>query len=179
MAHSPPLRRMLRILPDAATICESQFYTLYSNGFAPVAVLWDSKNDPPSPDIYKGLRKYAKDNYGNPDLVCGSDIAGDLSNITSAFLLGDPLNNNIGFMLIPSALFYNNVKKITDAVKNAPNIQEAIYPEREYKKAHKTAKLHGHNIPLTFRWAASYVASLLDDPTCISGLPWQEAIKDG
>jgi hypothetical protein len=82
-------------------------------------------------------------------------------------------------MLLPNAEFYKNCKDIAKAVNQAG--VPAIYPEREYKKAHQNKthiKVHGHGIPVTFRQAAYYVDSLLDDPTCIGSLQFGTGVPD-
>ena len=109
------------------------------------------------------------------------DINGDAGKLQRNSLKTalEGLNCN-SFMLIPNALFYAKSDNIAKAVEGAL-IQQAIYPEREYKKANDDKsgkKVHGHAIPLTFSRAALYVDSLLDDPTCIGSLSWQEAIPD-
>jgi hypothetical protein len=160
---------------DALTICKAQYDALKAQN-TPVAVLYDSKNDP-SPDIYQKLVTYA-----GAQNINGVDIIGDLNNLNSDALKGPANKLSKGFLLIPNALFYDNCKKIAKAVEDA-DLQAAFYPEREYKKAHSKQKrngkkVRGHNIPLTFARAAYYVDSLLDDPSCIGSLKFLEAVTD-
>jgi hypothetical protein len=108
---------------NAQQICKEQFDQLNSPSTTPVAVLFDSYNDPSVP-LFNWLQGYGGKN------VKGVDIKGDVKKITSTALKG-----NNGFMLIPNALFYKNASVIAKAVDQA-KIQAAIYPEREYKKAH-------------------------------------------
>jgi hypothetical protein len=147
---------------------------------ARAAVLYDRKNDNPTQDILHSLT-----NYAAADTLNVVDINGDWTKLTAAALKGiDGLHLNpcTSFMLIPNAVFYDRCGDIAKTVEDA-NIQNAIYPEREYKNAHSKPKIngkkvHGHKIALTFGLAAYYVDSLLNDPSCINTLPWQEASRD-
>jgi hypothetical protein len=142
----------------------------------PAAVLYDSKNDPGG-TVLSSLTTYAAAKTFN--LV---DIAGNMGNLTVQALQTPNAGNmpSTSFMLIPNALFYDQCDHIANKVEQA-GLQNAIYPERECKNAHsnKTGKrLHGHKVALTFGLAAYYVDNLLNDPTCIGTLPWQEAVRD-
>ena len=83
-------------------------------------------------------------------------------------------------MLIPNTMFYNRCSEITDLVDQSK--VPAIYPEREYKKAHKKRAgiaVHGHHVPLTYRLAAHYVDSILDGTLTVKNLPkFKEAVTD-
>jgi len=165
--------------PSAAkTICQQQYDLLNPTTTARVAVLYDSKNDNATQDILHSLT-----NYMTPDTFNVVDIVGNLASLTADRLKGIDAqhpNQCTSFMLIPNALFYDQCDDIANKVEQA-NIPYAIYPEREYKNAHSNKngkQVHGHKIGLTFGLAAYYVDSLLNDPTCIGTLPWQEAVRD-
>jgi ABC-type uncharacterized transport system substrate-binding protein len=160
----------------AKTICQEQYDLLNTSINAPAAVLYDSTNDPGG-TILSSLTNYAAAKTLNV-----VDIAGNLGNLTVAALqTPNPGNQpSTSFMLIPNALFYDNCDSIATVVEQA-NLQNAIYPEREYKNAHSNKngkRVHGHKVALTFGLAAYYVDSLLNDPNCIGSLPWQEALRD-
>jgi hypothetical protein len=169
-------------VPGEKTICQKQYDQLTSvPNNTPVAVLYDSTNDNATQDILHSLTNYAGTH--NLNIV---DIGGDANKLkvnTLTDLLQTPNTGNDAsksFMLIPNALFYEKCDDIAKAVDNVP-LQNAIYPEREYKNAHpnKNGKqVLGHKIGLTFGQAAYYVDSVLNDKTCIATLTWQEAITD-
>jgi hypothetical protein len=87
-----------------------------------------------------------------------------------------------GFMLIPNATYYRYYGDIVKKVDGNAKVKLVFYPEREFKRAHANTtgvKVHGHNIPLTFRWAASYVDSILKGDFGVGSLPdFKEAITD-
>ena len=97
----------------------------------------------------------------------------DLSNQTAAELATELTTS--GFMLIPNAFYYQNAELISDAVENANQVQMAYYPEVEYWRNHKKrkgiAKVYGHNVPLTYRLAASWVDNLLNGYWTIDTMP--------
>jgi len=168
--------------PGALTICQQQYNRLMTTADAPAAVLYDSMNDPGG-TILSSLTTYAAAKTLNI-----WDIAGNMGNLTVYNLQTVHLRPpNVGnkpstsFMLIPNAVFYDQSDAIATVVEGA-GLQNAIYPEREYKNAHsnKTGKqVLGHKIGLTFALAAYYVDSLLNGVTLPSPtLPWQEAITD-
>ena len=78
------------------------------------------------------------------------------------------------FMLIPNAGYYKNAAAIADAVDAAHQVQIAYYPEVEFWRKHKKksiAKVFGHNVPLTYRLAASWVDNLLRGFWTVKTLP--------
>jgi hypothetical protein len=166
----------LNPLPPANTICQQQYDLLAPTILAPAAVLYDRTNDNHTQDILHSLTGHAT--AGTLNVV---DINGNMANLTPAALIGNPLIPCTSFMLIPNALFYDKSDDIANTVDQA-NIQNAIYPEREYKNAHSNKngkQVLGHKIGLTFGLAAYYVDSLLNGVTLPSAtLPWQEAITD-
>ena len=92
----------------------------------------------------------------------------------------DKLIKGDAFMLIPNAIYYNSATEIGKAVqkKDVP----AIYPEREYRKGHtdkNKAKVHGHQIPFTFRLAARIVDKIANGKLILGFLdPIKEADQD-
>ena len=160
---------------DAQQTCVDQLNQLL--GLVPpqvVTILWDPSNTPISTDIHT----YITNNFA--------------AQITAGRIKFFPVNDPLDlpkpgdlkdrFMLIPSAMFFNNCQLIARAVeqKGIP----ARYPEREYKKAHtnKTGrKIYGHSVPMTYRRAARYVDRILDGEIAIGNgtLPaFDEAAKD-
>ena len=106
----------------------------------------------------------------NPNLTKLPISPGQVSALAKATLTS-------GFMLIPNAGYYENSKTIAEAVAGDANVKMAYYPEFEYWHYHKTkggsghAKVHGHNIPLTFRMAASWANNLLNKDWDVNSLP--------
>jgi hypothetical protein len=153
---------------DAIQTCEDQLDKLSKN--AEVTVLYDSTN-PPSKAAWKALSKYAKQKY--PKLKVTPRDVQDLGKLKLSDINGS-------FMLIPNAMFYNHCNEIAALVEQSR--VPAIYPEREYKKAHrKTAGVvvHGHHVPATYRLAANYVDSILAGTLTAKNLPkFREAALD-
>jgi hypothetical protein len=78
------------------------------------------------------------------------------------------------FMIIPNAVYYEKADVIAGAVEAANHVQIAYYPEVEYWRKHKkksVAKVFGHNVPLTYRLAASWVDNLLKGFWTVDTLP--------
>jgi hypothetical protein len=154
-------------LIDASKTAQEQFAKLAAN-YTKVTVLCDNSN-PPSNYAYQVVQAYQS--------VYFSTV--NLNSITY-----QQLQNNIqvSFMLIPNAYYYNNCGTIAQSVQGANGGKgvPAIYPEREYKKAHtnKTGiSVHGHHVPLTYRWAANYADSILDGTMTVLP-PFKGAITD-
>jgi hypothetical protein len=111
-------------------------------------IIYDNTNDPSmnilnSLDLPQGTVTLAISNPG----VFGSQ------NITTK-----------GFMLIPNAMYYSHRKHIIGMVDNNANVTAIYYPEREYKDESTNpnkVKVHGHDLPGTFRDAADIVSSIL------------------
>jgi hypothetical protein len=153
---------------DALGTSKSQFGKLSTN--RTVTVLFDSTNEPPSNTVFQDLQAYARSTYPNVTLIPLDRH--DPGSVNQNDIQGS-------FMLIPNALFYNKCNLIARAVERAD--VPAIYPEREYKKRHTNRgriKVHGHNIPLTYRLAATYVDSILDGSMTIPLPAIDDAIKD-
>jgi hypothetical protein len=153
---------------DAIQTSKDQLDKLSENN--EVTVLYDSTNTP-SKAAWKALQSYAKQTY--PNLKVTPRDVQDLGKLK-------PSHINGSFMLIPSTMFYNRCDEIADLVDQSK--VPAIYPEREYKKAHKkTAAIavHGHHVPLTYRLAAHYVDSILAGTLTVKNLPkFKEAVTD-
>jgi hypothetical protein len=160
---------------DAQTTCTHQLDALLALVPAlAVTILWDPTNTPISTDI----QTYIVNNY--PAQIAAGRI--------KFFPVSDPLNLPLPgdlkdrFMLIPSAMFFNNCQLIARAVeqKGIP----ARYPEREYKKAHTNKvgrKVYGHSVPMTYRRVARYVDRILDGEIAIGNgtlPPFDEAARD-
>jgi hypothetical protein len=151
---------------DAVSTSQQHLARLANGGATTVTVLCDTTNSP---------SKYALDVLG---LYQASFYPGVTLNPVSQMQ-----NLQGAFMLIPNATFYNNCGSIAAAL-DAANIQTAIYPEREYKKAHAAnkragKKVHGHDISLTYRLAAYYADSILDGTLTAATLPpFKEAVAD-
>lgn len=135
-----------------------------------VTVLYNSTNAP-SKAAWKALQSYAKETH--PKLKVTPRDVQDLGKLK-------PSHINGSFMLIPNTMFYNRCSEITDLVDQSK--VPAIYPEREYKKAHKKTAgiaVHGHHVPLTYRLAANYVDSILAGSLTVKNLPeFKEAVTD-
>jgi hypothetical protein len=158
---------------DAQHISQDQLATLVNTFKATtITVLYDHTNYPTNPPpILTALLAFAT-TLNPPPTIIQLDMQ-DVTSIKPTNIQGN------GFMLLPNADFYENCKVIAKAVEKAG--VPAVYPEREYKKAHQNKtniKVRGHSIQLTFRRAAYFVDSLLDDPSFINSLKFQEAIPD-
>jgi ABC transporter substrate binding protein len=158
---------------DAQTTCRDQLDQLLALMPAGVVtILWDPTNQPVSTDI----KNYITTNYA-------AQIAAGRINF---FAAADPsvlpkyTDLSDRFMLIPSAMFYNNCQLIARAVER--KAIPARYPEREYKKAHINKagrKVYGHSVPMTYRRVARYVDRILDGEIAIGSLPvFDEAARD-
>lgn len=138
-----------------------------------ITVIYDS-NNPPSANAYaNGVVPIIPKAMRNPISATTYD---DIKNL-------DGTQFTDGLMLIPNATFYQYFKEIVRKIDGNPNVKQVYYPEREYKHAHTTSKkgvqVHGHNIPLTFRMAANYVDSVLNNDFAVGSLPdWKEAVTD-
>lgn len=124
-----------------------------------VTVLYDHYN-PPSQPLYD-------------DLATWNNLAGPHKNLIPLDIhdLDTFAANQIdgSFMLIPNAMFFNNAaiiaREVRTNLRNHGNAH-AVYPEREYKKAHghgKKQRAHviGHHITFTFRQAAHLANKIL------------------
>jgi hypothetical protein len=153
---------------DAIQTSKDQLDKLSGND--EVTVLYDSTNTP-SNAAWKALKSYAKQTY--PKLKVTPRDVQDLGKLKSSHINGS-------FMLIPNTMFYNRCNEITDLVHESK--VPAIYPEREYKMAHKKTAgiaVHGHHVPLTYRLAANYVNSILAGALTVKNLPeFKEAVTD-
>jgi hypothetical protein len=88
-----------------------------------------------------------------------------------------------GFMLIPNAGYYQNSQAIAAKVDGDNSVKMAYYPEIEYWRAHqnrrKIANVHGHNVSLTFRLAASWANNLVNNYWGLADLPdFAEALTE-
>ena len=165
---SMPAKNVTGFYFDAIQTSKDQLDKLSGND--EVTVLYDSTNAP-SKAAWKALQSYAKQKYRKLK-VTPRDVQ-DLGKLKSSHINGS-------FMLIPNTMFYNRCNEITDLVDQSK--VPAIYPEREYKKAHKKTAgitVHGHHVPLTYRLAAHYVDSILDGTLTVKNLPeFKEAVTD-
>jgi len=163
-----PAKNVTGFYFDAIQTSKDQLDKLSRN--SEVTVLYDSTNAP-SKAAWKALKSYAGQKYPNLK-VTPRDIQ-DLGKLKPGHINGS-------FMLIPNTMFYNRCSEITDLVDQSK--VPAIYPEREYKKAHKKRAgiaVHGHHVPLTYRLAAHYVDSILDGTLTVKNLPnFKEAVTD-
>ena len=151
-----------------------------------VTVLYDDTANSASLQIYTDLFNYNNSPMG-PHKAITPVRAG-----TPALLRGLadlPAITTHGFMLIPSAMYFNHCDDIAAYVDGKlvgvnPVPVAIYYPEREYKKAHKvltSVKVYGYNITLTYRQAAQYADKFLDGSMAIPlpvGLGLSEALKD-
>lgn len=137
-----------------------------------VSILYDATNLP-SVDVH---------NY----LVANTPAGKTLIFVTLAALIATPnVIDNSTFMLVPNAEFYNRRADIANAVHSRPGVP-AIYPEREYKKAHPNASkgrviVRGHHVPFAFRQAAHLADKILRGEVSVAAgtlPPMQEAEKD-
>jgi hypothetical protein len=129
-------------------------------------VLYDDSNEP-SHAIFTNLQdpqnKVSPLNIGDPADFATYTVATD------------------GFMLIPNAMYFKHRKHIVAMLDN-DNVKAIYFPEREYKMESSAAtqgkaRIHGHDLPATFRAAADIVASILSHPD--KPLPSvSEGIKD-
>jgi hypothetical protein len=153
---------------DAVATAQKHFEHLVASGATSITVLYDSSN-PPSNFAYQTLYAFQQDYFSG--VTINPINLQQLGNISGAF------------MVIPNATFYSNRVNIANAVDNA-GVTLAIYPEREYKKAHnpnnrKGKVVHGHSVGLTYRLAASYVDSIFDGTFDATTLPpFKEAVID-
>ena len=80
-----------------------------------------------------------------------------------------------GLMLIPNAAYYRYADVISSAADNSPQVKIAHYPEVEFWRHHKNRKniahVYGHNVPLTYRLAASWVDNLLRGYWTVNSMP--------
>jgi hypothetical protein len=157
-----------------------------------VGLLYDSTNGPSTTGARDAVEALAPTLNPQPQIV-RIDTPGDLQTLKQNFTVtslqantgpANPHPDCNGFMLLPNAQFYEVKARqyIAQTVEanNSP-VKYAIYPEREYKKAHTKRNnkfVHGHHIPITFRLAALYVDSLLDGTVAIADLAPQEALAD-
>jgi hypothetical protein len=160
---------------DAQTTCDAQLNDLL--GLAPpgvVTILWDPTNIQVSTDI----KNHITTTFA-AQIAAGRII---FFPVSDPLTLPKPGDLKDRFMLIPSAMFFNNCQLIARAVeqKGIP----ARYPEREYKKAHTnkaSRKVYGHSVPMTYRRVARYVDRILDGEIAIGNgtLPmFDEAARD-
>jgi hypothetical protein len=137
-----------------------------------VTILFDDTNDPSNPSLWVYNHLQAKGKNITPLPIKFSNPNG-----LKTLPVG---SRKTSFMLIPNAMYYNHLDDIRAYVDG--NVASIYYPEREYKKAHTNivgVKLHGHNIQLTYRWAANYVESILNGSVAVPKLPpFREAIPD-
>jgi hypothetical protein len=132
-----------------------------------VTVLYDpDKSNQATIDVLNALKNVSA-------LAMATDQVGGL---TSQYL--DVFNNqhkNDAFMLIPNAVYYKNSGVIADAVDGSSTVKIAYYPEIEFWRQHKNrksiAKVYGHNVPLTYRLAASWVDNLLRGYWTVDTMP--------
>lgn len=155
-------------LIDDETISKQHLARLAGLGMTTVTVLYDDGN-PPSHYAWGALQLYQ--GYYFNGVTLNPINYSQLANIRGSF------------MLLPNATFYYNTSTIATAVENSM-VPYAIYPEREYKKAHGKAKragkiMHGHDVSLTYRLAARYVDSILDGSMTLDNLPaFGKAVTD-
>jgi hypothetical protein len=118
-----------------------------------ITVLYDVTNDP-SKQIFKDLKdpqhKIQPLVISNPGQFATHTVATD------------------GFMLIPNAMYFSHRAGVLGMVDN-DNVKSIYFPEREYKqvasaKTQGKSRVHGHDLPATFRDAADIVASILNNP---------------
>jgi len=131
-----------------------------------ITVLYDDSNEP-SHAIFTNLqdpqKKVSPLNIGDPADFATYTVATD------------------GFMLIPNAMYFKHRKHIVAMLDN-DNVKAVYFPEREYKMESSAAtqgkaRIHGHDLPATFRAAADIVAAILSHPK--KSLPsLKEGIKD-
>jgi hypothetical protein len=149
---------------DASTMCNGQLDKLVraSSPRATVTVLVTdprSLTNPMNNSLYASLVAHQTVTYPqltlHPLTVTTRD---QLHLLTSAQIRGN-------FMLIANGMFFDEAPFIANLVKGAA--VNAIFPEREYKKAMgpnpANTWVRGHHIPSTFEKAADRVRDFLDD----------------
>lgn len=162
-----PKTNVTGFIIDAKQISQMHFAKLAAN-HTTVTVLYDP-NNAPSQDAFLALTAYKTTYF--PGVQINPININQLNNI------------QVSFMLIPNATYHLRANRHAIAHAVAQAAVPAIYPEREFKKEHPNNRtgimVYGHNVPATYRVAASYVDSILDGTVNVSNLPaLKEAVID-
>jgi hypothetical protein len=148
---------------DASAVCNKQLDKLVSASSpqATVTVLVpdpQNQNNPMNNSLYASLSTYQGNTY--PQVTLNPLTVTTRTQLHA--LTSDLVRNN--FMLIANGMFYDEAPFIANLVKGAA--VNAIFPEREYKKAMgpnpPRTWVRGHDIPSTFEKAADRVHDFLD-----------------
>jgi hypothetical protein len=138
-----------------------------------VTILYDSSNDASGP-AYDAVKHM----FATKPTELDIGTAADLKNLKAKGI------TTAGFMVIPNAIYYENIKEVTKLADGNDKVTAVYYPEREYKNAHvnKTGvSVIGHGVLITFRVAAHYVNNILTGYWSVDqgNLPeLQEAVPD-
>jgi hypothetical protein len=158
---------------DALKIAKDHVESLLTAGSSLIAVVYDSTN-PPSLNTWNTLSTV----YRN---LLPVDKA-DPTTLTASDLKDSAGHSANGVVLISNAVYYKHAQDIVGVLDGLTPMPTIYYPEREFKGKHTkktTVHVHGHNIPLTYRLAAWYTASILNGDWAPTSLPdFKNAITD-
>ena len=138
-----------------------------------VTILYDSSNHASGPAYDTVFPMFATE---PTPLDIGT--ADDLKNLKAKSITTE------GFLVIPNAIYYENIKEVIKLADGNNKVKAVYYPEREYKNAHQDktgVSVIGHGVLITFRVAAHYVNNILTGYWSVDKgnlPPLQEAVQD-
>jgi hypothetical protein len=158
---------------DALQIAKDHVESLLTAGSSLIAVVYDGTN-PPSLNAWNTLSTLYKNllpvNKADPTTLTPNDLKDSAGHSAN------------GVVLISNAKYHKHAQDIVGVLDGLTPMPTIYYPEREFKGKHTkktTVHVHGHNIPLTYRLAAWYTASVLNGDWAPTSLPdFKKAITD-